>query len=144
MDEELWLDYYDGGRDEDEPERDNDESERQDELEREPEQEIEPETDQKIESPQPQQDAPERRRWGYRDCRSRITDRRARVTRRSTPQREPVIYQLPTPSRERRRTSPADQIIMLALLNIKQLRDPDQKKKSIYFGRVYDLKDQDS
>ena len=141
MDEERWLDYYYG--DKDEPDRDNDdELEEQNESEREPEREQEPETDQKIESPQPQQEAPERRRYD----RSRITDRRARVTRRATPQREPVIYQLPTPSRgiERRRTtSPADQIIMLALLNIKQLRDPDQKKRSIYFGRVYELKDRD-
>ena len=150
MDEELWLDYYYGDRDEDEADRDNDDELKEQDVaehEREPEREQEPETDQKIESPQPQQEAPifnERRRWGYRDGRSRITDRRARVTRRSTPQKKPVIYQLPTPSsRERRRTSPADQIIMLALLNIKQLRDPDQKKKSIYFGRVYDLKDQD-
>ena len=151
MDEERWLDYYYGDRsdrDEDEADRDNvDELKEQDvaEHEREPEREQEPETDQKIESPQPQQDAPERRRWGYRDGRSRITDRRTRVTRKAIPQKAPVIYQLPTSSRERerRRTSPADQIIMLALLNIKQLRDPDQKKKSIYFGRVYDLKDQD-
>ena len=150
MDEERWLDYYYGDRsdrDEDEADRDNDDELKEQDVaehEREPEREQEPETDQKIESPQPQQDAPERRRWGYRDGRSRITDRRARVTRRAAPQKAPVIYQLPTPSsRERRRTSPADQIIMLALLNIKQLRDPDQKKKSIYFGRVYDLKDQD-
>lgn len=151
MDEERWLDYYYGDRsdrDEDEADRDNvDELKEQDvaEHEREPEREQEPETDQKIESPQPQQDAPERRRWGYRDGRSRITDRRTRVTRKAIPQKAPVIYQLPTSSRERERhrTSPADQIIMLALLNIKQLRDPDQRKKSIYFGRVYDLKDQD-
>ena len=151
MDEELWLDYYYGDRDEDEADRDNDdELKEQDVAEHEPkpeheqDPEREPEADQKIKSPQPQQDAPERRRWGYRDGRSRITDRRARVTRRATPQKAPVIYQLPTPSsRERRRTSPADQIIMLALLNIKQLRDPNQKKRSIYFGRVYELKDQD-
>ena len=150
MDEELWLDYYYDDRDEDEPDRDNDELKEQDVAEHEPkpeheqDPEREPEADQKIKSPQPQQDTPERRRWGYRDGRSRITDRRARVTRRATPQKAPVIYQLPTPSsRERRRTSPADQIIMLALLNIKQLRDPDQKKRSIYFGRVYELKDQD-
>ena len=106
MDEERWLDYYYG--DKDEPDRDNDdELEEQNESEREPEREQEPETDQKIESPQPQQEAPERRRYDRR----RITDRRARVTRS-------------------------------AMLNIKQLRDPDQKKRSIYFGRVYELKDQ--
>ena len=78
----------------------------------------------------------ERKRWG------REHDRRSRVTGRSY-QRPPLPIQ--TIQREiQRRLSPTDQIIQLAVSAIRQLENPDQGKKSIYFfGRTYELKAKD-
>lgn len=147
MDEELWLDYYYNKEKEDpEPEQDTAKEEikcqEKDELEnniqnkkQNPEPEIEPykdledkKSDQKIQHHQ------ERRRWS-RDHRSRITGR--------TFQRPPLPIQ--TIQREiPRRLSPTDQIIQLAVSAIRQLENPNQGKKSIYFlGKVYDLKSKD-
>ena len=156
MDEELWLDYYYRNKEKEDPEPDQDndlEPEINQEKEAEPEQsreetkyqkkedlenkvqiEIEPRHDQ--EKQNQHQEHHERKRWG------REHDRRSRVTGRSyqrpqqTPSLQREIKEIPRP------LSATDQIIQMAVEAIRKLENPDQRKKSIYFGKVYELKDQ--
>lgn len=138
MDEELWLDYYYGRnkkeRDE-EPDPDSREESKEikyqekDKLENNVQTEIAPRQNQ-------HQEHHERKRWG------REHDRRSRVTGRSyqrpqqTPSLQREIKEIPRP------LSATDQIIQMAVEAIRKLENPDQRKKSIYFGKVYELKDQ--
>ena len=155
FDEELWLDYYYGRKNgkEEEPEQTEEAPEEIDDRASEPEQpreetqyqrkedlenkvqiEIEPRQDQ--EKQNQHQEHHERKRWG------REHDRRSRITNR-TYQRS---HQAPPlhPHREiQRQLSPPEQIIKMADEAIRKLENPDQRKKSIYFGKVYELKNQD-
>lgn len=153
MDEELWLDYYYGRNEkerDEEPDPDSREEsgeikcQEKDELEnniqnekQDPNPRIEPSKDlEDKKSDQKIQHHQERRRWS-RDHRSRIT---GRTYQRS---QQTIIDKAPSLQREiQRRLSPTDQIIQMAVSAIRQLENPDQRKKSIYFGKVYELKDQ--
>lgn len=145
MDEELWLDYYYGRnkkeRDE-EPDPDSREESKEikyqekGELENNVQTEIAPRQNQDQEKQNQHQEHHERKRWG------REHDRRSRVTGRSyqrpqqTPSLQREIKEIPRP------LSATDQIIQMAVEAIRKLENPDQRKKSIYFGKVYELKDQ--
>ena len=156
MDEELWLDYYYRNKEKEDPEPDQDndlEPEINQEKEAEPEQsreetkyqkkedlenkvqiEIEPRHDQ--EKQNQHQEHHERKRWGREhDRRSRVTGRTCQRSQQTPPLQRKIKKEVP------RRLSPTDQIIQLAVSAIRQLENPDQRKKSIYFGRTYELKD---
>ena len=158
MDEELWLDYYYRKKEDPEPDQDNDlEPEIDQEKEAEPEQsreeikcqgkedlenkvqiEIEPRQDQNQEKQNQHQEHHERKRWGREhDRRSRVTGRTCQRSQQTPPLQREIKKEVP------RRLSPTDQIIQLAVSAIRQLENPDQRKKSIYFGKVYDLKSKD-
>ena len=155
MDEELWLDYYYRNKEKEDPEPDQDndlEPEIDQEKEAEPEQsreeakyqekedlenkvQIEIEPRQVQEKQNQHQEHHERKRWG------REHDRRSRITNRSYQrlQQTPPLQRKEVP----RRLSPVNQIIQLAITNIRNLENPNQRKKSIYFGRTYELKAKD-
>ena len=159
MDEELWLDYYYRNKEKEdpEPEQDNDLEPNQIDQEKEPEQDhkdqkenqpSDPKQDQKIElsaalkqTKEPEKiQHQERRRWS-RDHRSRVTGRtyqRPQQTPHLQSQREikEIKREIPRP------LSATDQIIQMAVEAIRKLENPNQKKRSIYFGKVYELKDQ--
>ena len=155
FDEELWLDYYYGRKNgkEEEPEQTEEAPEEIDDRASEPEQpreetqyqrkedlenkvqiEIEPRQDQ--EKQNQHQEHHERKRWG------REHDRRSRITNR-TYQRSQQAPPLQSQREIQRQLSPTDQIIQMAVEAIRKLENPDQRKKSIYFGKVYELKNQD-
>lgn len=140
MDEELWLDYYyrqNGKEKEPEPEEPREEIKYQEkeDLENKVQIKIEPRQDQNQEKQNQHQEHHERKRWG------REHDRRSRITNR-TYQRSQQAPPLQSQREIQRRLSPTDQIIQMAVSAIRQLENPDQRKKSIYFGKVYELKDQ--
>lgn len=141
MDEELWLDYYyrqNGKEKEAEPEQPREEIKYQEkeDLENKVQTKIEPRQNQDQEKQNQHQEHHERKRWG------REHDRRSRVTGRSyqrpqqTPSLQREIKEIPRP------LSATDQIIQMAVEAIRKLENPNQKKRSIYFGKVYELKDQ--
>ena len=145
MDEELWLDYYYGRNEkerDEEPDPDSREESKEikyqekDELENNVQTEIAPRQNQDQEKQNQHQEHHERKRWG------REHDRRSRVTGRSyqrpqqTPSLQREIKEIPRP------LSATDQIIQMAVEAIRKLENPNQKKRSIYFGKVYELKDQ--
>ena len=164
MDEELWLDYYYRNKEKEDPEPDQDndlEPEIDQEKEAEPEQpreeikyqekdelenivqaEIAPRRDQNQEKQNQHQEHHERKRWG------REHDRRSRIAGRTYQRsQQTIIYKAPSLQREIKKEIPrplsaTDQIINLAMEAIKKLENPNQKKRSIYFGKVYELKDQ--
>ena len=146
MDEELWLDYYYGRNEkerDEEPDPDSREESKEikyqekDELENNVQTEIAPRQNQDQEKQNQHQEHHERKRWG------REHDRRSRVTGRSyqrpqqTPSLQREIKEIPRP------LSATDQIIQMAVEAIRKLENPDQRKKSIYFGKVYNLKSKD-
>ena len=140
MDEELWLDYYyrqNGKEKEPEPEEPREEIKYQEkeDLENKVQIKIEPRQDQNQEKQNQHQEHHERKRWG------REHDRRSRITNR-TYQRSQQVPPLQSQREIQRQLSPTDQIIQMAVEAIKKLENPDQRKKSIYFGKVYELKDQ--
>ena len=141
MDEELWLDYYyrqNGKEKEPEPEEPREETKYQEkeDLENKVQIKIEPRQDQNQEKQNQHQEHHERKRWG------REHDRRSRITNR-TYQRSQQAPPLQSQREIQRQLSPTDQIIQMAVEAIRKLENPDQRKKSIYFGKVYELKNQD-
>lgn len=145
MDEELWLDYYYGRNEKERDEEPDPDSRKEskeikyqekDELENNVQTEIAPRQNQDQEKQNQHQEHHERKRWG------REHDRRSRVTGRSyqrpqqTPSLQREIKEIPRP------LSATDQIIQMAVEAIRKLENPNQKKRSIYFGKVYELKDQ--
>ena len=149
MDEELWLDYYGRNEKERDEEPDSDSREESKEIKYQEKEDLENKVQIEIaprhqdqEKQNQHQEHHERKRWG------REHDRRSRITGRTYQRsQQTIIDKAPSLQREikkevPRRLSPTDQIIQMAVSAIRQLENPDQRKKSIYFGKVYELKDQ--